>query len=165
MNDHEKSHQLINGIAEFQRALLQLVENTKTELFIYSKSLPTELFSQPEIVSAISKMARQHKLSCVRILIPDSRALPHQTHALLELQKKLPSKITCRQLITTEPENPKLSFVTGDKKHLLFQHEHDSLSGFIDNEAAPQAQKLLEEYKDLWERHSSDIPDLKQFRL
>lgn len=154
----------LNGLRDFEEQLDKLVAATQKELTLMTHTLPANLFARAETVSAISALVRRHKLCHIRILITEPRDLNHHNHALLQLQQRLSSKIICKKL-NPELIPPKHSFVIGDRDKLLLQHERDTLSGFVDLKGGPEAQKLLEEFNHLWERQSTDIPDLKQLSL
>jgi len=163
-NDKSSELVVLKGINDFTLQLEKLIEATQKELSLLTHTLPTNLFAKGETVDSISSLVRRHKLCNVRILVTEPRDLIHQNHALLQLQQRLPSKILCRKL-STEVIPPKHSFVIGDQNKLLLQHERDLLNGFSDLNAGPEAQKLLEEFNHLWDRQSTDIPDLKQLSI
>jgi hypothetical protein len=154
----------LEGLTDFAKHLDKLVGTAKKELSVLTHNLPAALFARSEVVSAISALVRRHKLCHIRILITEPRDLNHHNHALIQLQQRLPSKIVCRQL-NSEIIPPKHSFVIGDQNTLLLQHERDVFAGSVNFDAGPQAQKLLEEFNQLWERQSADILDLKQLSI
>ena len=64
-----------------------------------------------------------------------------------------------------EPENTQLNYVISDKAVLLLQHHHDHYQGILEVNAKVQARHLLKEFDQLWHQHSSDIAELREFRL
>lgn len=162
-NDHGQFTTL-DGLADFAKHLDKLVGTAKKELSVLTHTLPATLFARSEVVRAISSLVRRHKLCHIRVLITEVHDLSHNNHALIQLQQRLPSKIVCRQL-NSEVTPPKHSFVIGDQNTLLLQHERGVYAGSVNLNAGPQAQKLLEEFNQLWERQSTDIPELKQLSI
>ena len=164
LNHDDTQLTTLYDLADFARSLDKLVGSAKKELSVLTHALPVALFARSETVSAISLLVRRHKLCHIRILITEPQDLNHHNHAFIQLQQRLPSKILCRQL-NREITPPKHGFIIGDQNKLLLQHERDVFAGSLNLSAGPQAQKLLEEFNQLWERQSADIPDLKQLSI
>jgi hypothetical protein len=155
---------LIEGLESFQKYFRLIGDTTTKELDLLFDQIDLNLFNDQDAIDHLSRMARLHPKSSLRILLKNTRNIASQHCLLLNLAQRLPSKITIRQL-TTEPQDNKINYAIADRKQLLLRHNRDTYQGFFNSEARPEAQNLLEEFNELWERQSKDIPDLMNFRI
>lgn len=160
----DKTYRLISGIDDFRTAAASTIRSAKQDLCLLCHDLPPLLWGDTEIISAISELARRSRFSRIRILVRDPNSLTRSHHPLLQLLQRLSSKIECRKLMG-EQQDQNRNYMVGDSDKVFCQHEHHEYQGFLDTYDPVQAQNLLEEFNLLWERHSSDIPDLRQLGL
>jgi len=78
--------------------VLSLIQQCRRKLRIIDFDLNNRVFDNQALCDAVSAVARNHRLSEVKILLIDSKAIIKSGHKLLNLQRKLPSAITIRQL-------------------------------------------------------------------
>ena len=155
---------LLHGIEAFSRHLQQILANGARRVHILATRLDPLLFSCEEVCDLLSAIARRHRQAEIFILVRDTRDLAGSGHKLIELHRRLPSKVHLRK-ITTENDADNRAFVIVDGAQLLYQHSDGDFEGFCDTQAGPEAQALLEEFRELWSRQSEDIKDVRQLSL
>ncbi|NIB41183.1 hypothetical protein HBA55_16385 [Pseudomaricurvus alkylphenolicus] len=155
---------LLHGPETFRSRLESLLNSAERSLDILSEHLDPHLFSNEAICSAISALARRHRLAEIRVMVKNPRQLVGYNHQLVRLQQRLPSRIQLRHL-TTAPQDNDRCYVIADGRQLLLQHKDGDYEGFYNSDAAPEAQALLEEYHELWDRQTIDIPELRRLSL
>ncbi|GAA5317154.1 MAG: hypothetical protein AseanaTS_23580 [Candidatus Pelagadaptatus aseana] len=155
---------LLEGLESFQKYLQLITGKSVKELDLLFDQLDLNLFNDPAFIDNLSHMVRQHPKARVRILLKNTRNITSQRCLLLDIAKRLPSKINIRRA-THPPQDNAINYVIADRDSLLLRHDRDSYQGFFNSSARPEAQNLLEEFNTLWERQSTDIPDLMNFRL
>ena len=155
---------LLRGPQAFIKHLTSNLKATSRKVDILTRDLDRLLYSDEDVCSAISQVARAHPQAHIRVLIKDPRPAMDQHHRLIALQQRLTSKITMRQL-KVSPENESRGYAVCDAKRILLQHSDGEYDGFCNTDARPEAQALLEEFDLLWDRQSNVIEELKDLRL
>src|SRR5690606_5552024 len=122
------------------------------------------LYDRDDFASAVSRLVRKDRNARLRILVKDLRPLVEHGHRLLELSRRLSSKVEIRKLLIDAP-GAERSFMIGDRELLLFQHEEGVYRGFANYRAGPEITPLLDSFNELWERHSEVSPDLRRLHL
>ncbi|BFM16226.1 hypothetical protein R50073_24090 [Maricurvus nonylphenolicus] len=149
----------------FRQRLGQLLADCRYSLNILSNDLDSTLWGLENLSAELSRLNREARNRCqIHILVKDPHLLINTPHRLAQIHKRLPTIVQIRQL-QLEPQNEQINYIIADRQVLLFQHQHGVYQGFFDPEARAEAQGLLDEYTELWQRHSSDIAELRQLSL
>ncbi len=155
---------LLHTLEDFQTHLLTLLKNTRQRLAILSNELDPLLFSRAEINDEMSRLARNHRQADIRILIKNAQTMVAQSHSLLQLHRRLPSKISIR-LLSFEPKNADMAYVIADRRVVLMQNDQSAYEGFCNYKAQAEAKHFLEEFDYLWGNHSREDPQLRELSL
>ena len=155
---------LLRGREAFSRHLQQILSSGRRQVHILTTRLDPLLFASNAVCDLLSAVARRHRLAEVFILVRDSRDLAGSGHRLIDLHRRVPSKVHLRHSLLENDTDTK-AFVIVDGTQLLYQHNDVDFEGFCDTEAGPQARSLLEEFKEIWSRQSEEIKDVKQLSL
>ncbi len=146
---------------EFAQHLTLMSDAAKRQVIIFSQNLSSQIYNQT-VTDAISKLARRHRQTQIRILVQNTQNLRAAHHPLVALSQRLSSSITLHQLHES-PQHPDEGFAIIDQKHLLFFNDESALKGFANYRATPEAKKYLDEFDSLWHHHSGPDPDLQTF--
>ncbi len=141
---------LLDGLEDFHRYSLALVEKNRRTLAILSKDLDTPLLGTPEFVEAISAFSRSSRHTQIQILIKDTKPAIDSGHLLIRLAQKLSTKILVRKM-TVEPNNKDMAFMLGDTDKLLYKNDDAVYRGFFNSSAARELKPLREEFNYLWQ--------------
>jgi predicted GNAT family N-acyltransferase len=147
---------------ECRAAVIELILNARRTVSILSPTLDQALFANAECLAAISSMARRSRSAKVRILVEDTKAIAEMAHPLLELARRLPSKVEMRRL--ADDDVPRRSFVVVDQEAVWVQPDRDAYVGWSNLHDRVEARRLLEEFTTLHE-HSTDDPELRLLSL
>jgi len=145
------------------QALQRVIASARRSLCIMSPYLDHELFDQPEIVDAISQLARSAPRVEISILILDSRFLVERGHQLLDLSRRLDEKITLRRLDESASAETS-SFVCADLDAYWLLPNFQQYEGVCDTANPVTAQKLRDAFDKAWEKSRED-PELRTLRL
>lgn len=143
--------------------LLACLERPRRTLLLLSPLLDPLLFDRPDVVEAVSAFARDARQARVQILIRDSSLIVARGHRLVELARRLESRIEVRKL-PDDAGTRELSFMTWDERGcwlLPDYREYQALRNFHD---PVQAKRLTEQFARLWARSAPD-PELRLLRL
>ncbi|MYM62211.1 hypothetical protein [Pseudomaricurvus sp. HS19] len=155
---------LLQGPATFVHYACENLRAGHREVSIFSTSLNKALYGDEDFCSALSALARGHRLAEIRILVLDTEPLLSGRHPLLRLQQRLSSKVKIRQA-TLQPEHQQRGYMIVDRSSVLLQHDDGQFDGFCNTEARAEAASLLDEFREMWERQSTEISDLRTFTL
>jgi predicted GNAT family N-acyltransferase len=153
----------VNYPQPFDSLAVALCTDARRELRIQSPQLDHRVFDQPELIAAVSALVRSSSQSLVRILIADSRPLIDRGHRLLELARRMPSKVHIRQL-SEHPQWNQETVVIRDRDGLLFKPGGSDHDAFFEPHSRASAQRHLELFDELWRQGSAD-PNLRSLAL
>ena len=130
---------------------------------IYSPSLDHALFDQPSVVDALSSFVRRGPPAHLQVLIHSFSAIVSRGHRLLELARRLDSKIELH-VVATDQTADKHSCMIGDEQSFWLLPDHNEYQAFANRFDPVQATRLAERFDYLWTR-SQVSPELRTFRL
>ncbi|MCX7063994.1 MAG: GNAT family N-acetyltransferase [Proteobacteria bacterium] len=148
---------------ECRTAVAELIESARRTVIILSATLDPGVFAAEQILSAISALARRSRSAHVRILVEDTKAIASDNHPLLQLARRLPSKVAMRRL-PNDPSPPRTSFVVVDGIAIWVQPDKDVYVGWWNLNDRVEARRLADQFVWLYER-SSDDPELRLLSL
>lgn len=160
MGNDDSLHRL-DDLAALRQHALQCVQRGRRKLCILSNTLDPELYDRDEFRDALRDLVISDRYCEARILVKDIRPLVERGHRLLELSRRLSSKVLLRKL-TVEPKLKDAGWMVVDTATLLFRHDEALHQGFVDYAAAPRCRQLLEEFTTLWELYGEADPALRQ---
>ncbi|EAZ98842.1 GNAT family N-acetyltransferase [Marinobacter sp. ELB17] len=126
-----------------------LAGQARQRLWLYDNTLDFDLYDQPRFCELVSRMARRHRLSDVRLLIQDDKALTQRRHGLVELMRRLPSRIELRLLSDATPPE-KEPFLLADRQGVLYRHEFGGSQGFANFSDGGRVKSLEERFLQMW---------------
>lgn len=147
----------------FSSVALDMVSQTEQHLRILSQTLDPHAFDSPEMVAAISVLARRSRFSDIRLLVVDTTGLVSRGHRLINLQRRLSSAIKVRRP-RHEVMEIKDNLIIADQCGIICQsmQEPDKLWANYNNR--PVAQTCIGQFDDWWERAIED-PELRQLEI
>lgn len=155
---------LLDEPDDFSRHSLKLLEESRREILLLSKTLDPTLYNNEAFYQHILDLVRKDRFTHVKILVKDIRPVVEQGHRILKLARKLSSKIEIRKLLT-RPEKDAIAYLIGDRKRLLYMHEDQIYNGFVNYAAAVECKGLADEFTYLWDKHSEVDPALRSMLI
>lgn len=163
LNIYDNKVLRLNYPNEFTHHLKRCLQISRRSLLLCSKSLRKDIFADAAFVDALSAFARRDRNAKIHILVQEAKDLHERRTPLIELARKLPSKIEIR-LLDRDAE-PLDSFVCADKKHLVFFNDETQTNGFCAYRAGPESQSLIEKFEHAWLQLAQKDPNLSQLSL
>ena len=154
----------LEGPGECLAALQEHILDGRRSLDILSDSLTASLYTDPDLLTRISALARRSRQSKIRILLRDTRPLKDNFHGLVQLAQRLPSRMEIRGL-SEMPKDPAMGFFLVDKQSLVYFNSEADFFGFSNRNARPEAGRLMTEFDHLWEHYGFTDPNLKVMHL
>ena len=146
----------IEGLVGFLRVPSRIVR-------IYSQELDHALFDRADVTDALSAFVRHGPPARLQILIHTSHSIVRRGHQLLELARRLDSKIEIRR-VPTELATDRASFVLADERGYFLLPDHREYQAMANAYDPVQTERLMERFDYLWDRSGTD-PDLRVLRL
>jgi len=132
--------------------LYALMGDTHRHLDLSSPLLDHALFDTERCVAILSDIARRHALTRIRILIDDVTLVVARGHGLVELARRLSSKIEIRRASEPQSANAPGSFAVVDGKGLWLLPDASVYAGWCTAYEPVQAQRLQQEFVHRFER-------------
>lgn len=152
--DYDTPHYGVKSPTPYKELLLALCSSASRYVKIISPHLDHLVFDSAELADALSALARSSSHSRVEILISDSRPIIQNGHRLLNLTRRLPSKVFIRKL-ADHPEMTGETVVLRDMNGVLFMPGDDGL-GFYDPDSRSSTQPFIDKFESLWQRAQTD---------
>ena len=137
--------------------VLDLISQCERQLLIFSYDLDKNLYDHRELIDAVSQLARKSRYTQVKLLVVDSKSIVKRGHGLLNLARRLSSKIEIRKTTADLKDLPE-AFIIADQRGLL-AYDLKNLEGrsaWANYNNKPAAQALAAEFDLLWQHASHD---------
>lgn len=151
------------GEAECIAGLAGVLDHPSREVRIYSPLLDHNLFEDDAVVEALSAFARGGPPATLNVLIHSSSLVVSRGHRLLNLARRLASKIAIR-LVPDELQDEHRCFVLADHQAFFLLPDHQEYVGFSNRYDPVQATQLADRFDFLWQRAERD-PELRALSL
>lgn len=162
LENPQHNRHAVTDLADARAHLINIIQQSRRYLHILSENLHPNLYDDDSICAALSAFVRQNPNSHLRILIHEPVYLIRHHHKIMPLIRRLPSKISIRQIIAPAGDFP--FFLSGDlDKSLLFSQE-DQGNGHCNLQCRVTAQQLQAHFEEAW-RQAVNIADLQTLSL
>lgn len=147
---------LLDSETDLIGAMDSMANQARQSLWIYDQFLDHDRYDRFRLREILSAVARRHRLSEVRLLIHDDRPLVQRRHQLVELMRRLPSKLELRLVNPDYPAETQ-AFVLADRNALIYRHQFDKPEGFARFSDAGHNKRLRETFQRMWEAGRSSL--------
>jgi len=144
-------------------AVLLVLGRARRAVSISNANLDRALFGNDRVLQLISDFARRSRHVHVRVLVEDAKSIADEGHPLLELARRLPSKVEIRRLPDDRTPSRR-SFVVVDGTAVWIQPDRDEYVGWHNMRDRVEARRLTDEFAELFERGIND-PELRLLNL
>jgi predicted GNAT family N-acyltransferase len=151
------------GEAACRDGLLRYLQEPRRKLWIFSPELDPALFDFHPVAAAVLRFVRHSASAQVRILICDNDYLVGRRHRLVDLAKRLDSRIALRRLEPALAPGTN-SFVTWDDTGFFVLPDFRDYVAVADRYNRVQALRFSERYAHLWEQGTAD-PELRRLTV
>lgn len=144
-------------------AIHKLSSSATYNINIVSRSLSHQVFDRSDIIQVFHDFIHKSKNTSIRILLFDSTNVIKNSHRLVALADRIPSRITIRRLprdclVKNE------SFITADGKGYLHNPQSDRYEGSVSFNDKTRCGELDKAFLDYWHQSESD-PELRRVAI
>lgn len=161
--DDSNSRLHLDGIDDFHRAAVTLLDRAQREVLIITPDFEPERYNNREFAEALSAFARRHRESRVKVLLGDPAIALQWGHHCLPLIQRLPSHIELRR-VHPDDYAPSVIVMIADQIGLLRRDNLDGYIGVLDGKAIPVAQQRSRQFHELW-RRATPVPEFRRLSL
>jgi predicted GNAT family N-acyltransferase len=133
-------------------ATLQLIRQSRRQLYIFSHDLEYKLYGHNEMVEALKQFVLGHRNSGVQIIIQDPIMLRSQSHPVLELAQRLSSHFVIRTPVEIEDIQYLSTYVINDSGGYLFSQLANRFERQWSPNLPARNRQLREEFDRVWQR-------------
>lgn len=158
-----KQFLLLTREHEFKNVTLEMCAQASQCIRIWSPVLDHRLFHNTALRESFSKLARKNRYTKIEILIYDTHRIIKNSHAILEICRRLPSSISIR---VVHPEFRVMNdeFVLVDNAGIIFRQDAENYDGYANFRDITENNRLARKFQAGWESGLHD-PNIRQMKL
>ncbi|HET7797562.1 MAG TPA: hypothetical protein VFK72_06745 [Nevskia sp.] len=141
----------LEGRAELAAAMFEAATLARLEVLILSFEFDRTLYGGEDFVDEIKRVVLSTERAKVRVLINQPRAAMKASHRLVELGRRVPSRIEFRELSDERQITQRGEWLIIDQRQFIERRAPDSLVAYGWRDAALQARAKAREFNELWE--------------
>jgi hypothetical protein len=163
LEQQEPVIELVNGQAEFLLRASQLLASAKLEITLFSQSLDRRTYSSEGFVAPLQTFLLSHQRARLRVLVHTPALAMRTGHRLIELGRRLSSRIEFREL-SPERKLIRKEFLIADESSLLIRESEDQLEARYYPHAPLLARDQKREF-DTWWQESPPAAEFRDLKL
>ncbi len=140
---------------ELRHASLCLVRQARHKVSIFSYDLDAPIYDQLPFIEALKQFAIHSHLAQIRILLQDNKRVQRDGHRILELCRRLPSRMELRRPPRDYVDHPE-NFLVVDGIGYIKRELYSRTEGFVSFHEPLEARRLDEFFEEVWERSEPD---------
>jgi hypothetical protein len=155
--------ELVNGQAEFLLRASQMAASAKMELSLFSQGLDRRTYSSEDFIEPLQTFLLSHQRARLRVLVHTPSLAMRTGHRLIELGRRLSSRIEFREL-SQERRLTRQEFLIADESSLLIRDSEDQLEARYYAHAPLLARDQKREF-DVWWQESPPAAEFRDLKL
>lgn len=153
----------LHGHAEYAQAALKLITRAHLQLRLLSPQLDPRAWSHPGVIELLRSFALRSPHAQIRILVQQPQRVAQTAHRLVELARRLPSRIAMHELGEAQRGLAE-EFAVADEYAVLRKRRHDDADALWFAHAPPEARLMRRRFDALWDE-SLPARELAELRI
>lgn len=152
----ESSNKLhLHSVSECRLAALNLANQAKRSIYIFSYDLDSQIYNQSDFLDAAKNLAIRSEYSRINILLQNNEKVQRDGHRLIQLWRRLTSKIEVRRPPADYINHPE-NFLLADETGYLHRKLYTDYEAIVDFNSRLEANKLSIFFNEVWEQSEPD---------
>lgn len=147
-------------LQEIAETSAHMAAQARRELLIHDHALASALYDQAPFLQAVKQLALTRPGMCVRVLLSDPRVAAQGGHQLIELARRLSSRIAIQRL-ADEDQDWRDAWLIVDATGYVRRRLADGMDAIADYNDSATARRRRLEFEECWDRSRVDI-ELRQ---
>ena len=144
-------------------AFKALLQQAQRSLVIFSHNFDARLYDTKEIITLMQQLALRNKHTNIKILLQNCQQLAQNGHHVIELARRLTSKIQINQLSKEFTEHHE-TFIIADTKQIIFRPNAERFEGTVNYHDPLQVRNKLAFFELAWAQ-SEPSAEMKRLHL
>ena len=142
---------------------LRMLQHTRREVAILSRHLDGRLYDTSEFMAGLTRLAVQQPRCRIRLLLKDVEPLVKYGHRIIELSRRLSSKIGVR---TIHPDYREYNeaYMVFDERGIIKRRYSDRYEGIANFNDPKQARELMAFFNEIWNISEPD-PNMRRLHI
>ena len=158
-----KQFLLLRREEEFRNVIQEMTAQASQCIRFWSPMLDHRLFHSSALKESFSKLARKNRYTKIEILIYDSHRIVKNSHAILEICRRLPSSIGMK-IVHPDFRVMNDEFVLVDNAGVIFRQDAENYEGYTNFRDVTENNRLTRKFRAAWETGLSD-PNIRQLKI
>lgn len=154
---------VVSGRSAFAEHAAQLIAGAYLDVCAFTQTLAADLYGGEAFAQTVKQFALQHERARVRILIAHPDVTARSANFLVELARRLPSRISLRT-----PGEPHLGIPSeywiADERSVLFKERDDQLDAVWQPDMPLDARRQRRRFEEIWD-HALPARELSELRI
>ncbi len=145
----------LSSAAEYREVALSLASQATRNILIFSHDLEPQIYDQTPFLDAVKDLAINSPHNCVRILLQDNARAQREGHRLIQLWRRLTSKIEIRRPCPDYVEHYE-NFLLADDTGYLHRKLYSRYTATASFDSRLETKRLSSFFDDVWEQSEPD---------
>ncbi|WP_295394288.1 hypothetical protein [uncultured Thiodictyon sp.] len=154
---------LLTDRDSIRAAGVELAAGARHELLIFSPDLEPDLYDRQDFLAAVRQLALARPWHPVRILVGEPQRAVNGGHRLIELSRRLSSRIAIRR-VAEDFRDRADAFLIADGNGYCLRRRAERPEAVLECQAPGPARRLRAEFEQIWE-HSDEDTELRRLYL
>ena len=136
---------------DFQQLILNMSQQAKHRVLIFSHDLDHDLFDTDELYEVIKNLAIRSHRTHIHIIVQNARPMTTKGHRLLQLTRRITSHMQIK--VTAKEHNDEIeTFMIFDDRGYIIHKNPERFDAYGNFSDPLKARQLSEEFDELWGR-------------
>lgn len=151
-----------SGSEQFLARLAEMAQGARMQISMLSQTLDRRIYGNEDFLAPLQTFLLQHDRARLRIIVRTPGTTMRSGHRLVELGRKLSSRVEFREM---PPEHRLIEreYIVADERSLLIRESPQELDARYYSDAPMLAREQLREFENLWQeaQPSTEFRDLR----
>ena len=154
--------EVVSGIVAFGQRAIDLIGLARAEIILFSQGLDRRVYGSDAFIEPLQTFLLQHQRARLRVIVHTPAQTMRNGHRLVELGRRLSSRIEFRELLPERKLAAK-EFLVADEVALLIRETPDQLEARYAAHAPMLARDQKREFETWWQESppATEFRDLK----
>jgi len=149
---------------DFIQHSINCMRASSRSIAISSEALRDDIFTQTEFIDAIATFALADRHAHIRILTHTNKLYSRRSTKLIELARRLPSKINLK-VVPPDSMIDLPKFIILDANKLIYFNDENHLEGFCTYKSRTESKSLLERFDHVWQHIAHEDINHRALRI
>ncbi len=141
----------LESLSDFCSAIDMMAVQSARCIKLFTQELDHELYDRSDLVDALMSALKRKKDQQLSILLKEANRASKLGHRLVELQKRIPSKVEIRSL-PAEYQDMSHEYMIVDDMAMVKRFAVGYMRGHCEFRSVPDAAKYSRQFNDIWQR-------------